>query len=531
MPTISQEAQNLIQQYKDWYNSSQRKEGTATVHVDEVASQVAAFYEKIRGLIDWREEHLLRRGAMERILKRRLFLRIGQKIEAYSFVTELIRAGHFPNDKIEETKIDLIQATLDKYIFIVEKSPAPKNEKNRMQLQDWLSSIAACEIEEILDPPRKERILINYMAELMQERIKLKNGLSESQINTQIYIATQRALFKLDNSIIAYHLLKQKFPQWKILRESSFDKNSLEEITFNIYSIWDEIEKELRHPLSEKFYRICERYDTPYLILGDILSADPMKAEEKLNDPELVEAEIKKIYQIRLNRQKSKVSRAAFYSTVSIFLTKIFIALLIELPVDRYYNQFSLESLGLNILIPPLIMLTLILSIRPPSKQNLEKVIMETMKISYAYDEKDTYAIKSSHQNSGIKGFIFMFYALTFIAAFGVTWLLLDAVRFTIASKIIFIIFLSLISFAGTKIRERAKELSVEQERGNFITSIMDWISLPFIQLGKWMSGQWARYNTIAVFLLTLVDLPFQVFIELLEQWRVFIKEKKEEIH
>jgi hypothetical protein len=531
MPTISQKAQNLIQQYKEWYTSSQKKEGAATVHVDEVASQVAAFYEKIRGIIDWREEHLLRRGAIERILKRRLFLRIGQKIEAYSFVTELIRAGHFPNDKIEESKVELVQAALDKYIFIVEKSPAPKNEKNRMQLQDWLSSIAACEVEEILDPPRKERILIDYMTDLMKERIKFKNGISENQINTQIYIAVHRALFKLDNSMIAYHLLKKRFPLWKILRQDATNKNILEEITQNIYSIWDELEKELRHPLSEKFYRICERYDTPYLILGDILSSDPMKAQERLDNPESLEAEIKRIYQVKLRQQKSKVSRTAFYSTASIFLTKIFIALLIELPIDKYYNQFSPESLGLNIIIPPFLMVLLVATIRPPSKQNLEKVIMETMKITYAYDEKDSYTIKSSYKNKGIRAFIFLFYAITFVMAFGITWLLLDALNFTIASKVIFILFLSLISFAGTKVRERAKELSVEKDRENFFMSIIDWISLPFIQFGKWMSGQWARYNTVAVFILTLFDLPFQVFIELLEQWRVFIKEKKEEIH
>jgi hypothetical protein len=56
-------------------------------------------------------------------------------------------------------------------------------------------------------------------------------------------------------------------------------------------------------------------------------------------------------------------------------------------------------------------------------------------------------------------------------------------------------------------------------------------LSLPFIAVGKWLSGQWSKHNTFIVFLVALIDLPFQIFVELLEQWRYFVKEKKEEIH
>ena len=64
MPDISQATQKLISRYHAWQQASLQKEGVATVHVDEVAAKVAAFYERIRGVIDWREEHLLRRTAL-----------------------------------------------------------------------------------------------------------------------------------------------------------------------------------------------------------------------------------------------------------------------------------------------------------------------------------------------------------------------------------------------------------------------------------------------------------------------------------
>ena len=34
-----------------------------TINVDDVAARVASFYEAIRGIVDWREEHLLRKLA------------------------------------------------------------------------------------------------------------------------------------------------------------------------------------------------------------------------------------------------------------------------------------------------------------------------------------------------------------------------------------------------------------------------------------------------------------------------------------
>ncbi len=295
MSELSQSTQKLIQRYQSWHQSQKPLEGISVIHVDEVASAVAGFYEKIRGVVEWREEHLMKRAAIERILKRRLLLAKDSKSIAEPLVLELIRGGHFPNDKIPESKIGEIQKTLEKYIYILETAPHPPKEKMKTQLYDWLLSIAACEIEEILCPPSREKALIEYMMESMKERIQLNEGtiaiggISEEEKNIQIYIAIQRALFKLDNPIITYSLLKRKYSQWFDLKT---DDSRLQELTKNIYSVWENFEKELRHPLTDKFYRICERYDTAYLIIGDIISENPMEIPEKIKSPEELENKI-----------------------------------------------------------------------------------------------------------------------------------------------------------------------------------------------------------------------------------------------
>ena len=534
MPELSQKTQKLIQRYQNWHQSLEKKEGVAVLHVDEVAAKVAAFYEKIRGVIEWKEEHLLRKTAIERVLKRRFFLMEDGEEIAGPLVLELIRGGHFPNDSIEEAKIQTVKRLIQKYIFIMRNSPSPLKKQVKAQLFDWLLGVAACEIEEVLDPQRKERALIDYMTESMMERIEVQEGIfviggiSKEKKQKQIYIAVQKALFKLDSPIISYHLLKFYYPQWQNLPQEQ-----LEKIAKDVYSIWKKIAKDLKSPLTEKFYQICERYDTPYLILGDVLTKDPMAVKERISKPETLEYLTKEAYGKRRLRLKEKLLRAAVYSIISIFVTKILLVLLIEIPFDKYVTgQFSYFTLGLNIFIPSLLMFLMILTIRPPSPGNLQRVILEVMKIAYEGKKKDVYLIKPPPKRGFImEGILFIFYLLSFIISFGIIIWGLQKLEFGILSIIIFLIFLSLILFAGTRIRHRSRELQVEEEKETIITSIFDFLTLPLVRVGKWSSSQWEKFNILMVLFNILIELPFQFFIEFLEQWRYFLREKKEEIH
>ena len=533
MSELSQSTQKLIQDYKNWYYSLEMKEGVLTIHVDEVASRVASFYEKIRGIIDWREERLLRKTAIERILRRRLFLgKEGEKI-ASSLVHELIRGGHFPNDRIEESKIKEVQRLIEKYIFIIENSPSGQNNQ-KMQLYNWLSGIAACELEDILSPHLREKALIEYMYQLMKERIKVREkvftigGIKEGEKNTQIYITVQQALFKLDESLITYHLLQKRYPNW-----SNLERDQLIAITENISLIWENIQKVLSHPLANKFYQICERYSTPYLLLGDIISEDPIKTQERISKPEVLEGLIRKSYNKRLKTLKSRLRRAAFYSTLSIFLTNILVLLAIEIPLVKYITgDFNFLSIGVDILGPTFLMAFLVLTIRPPKKGNLEQVVMEMMRIVYKRETKDVYEVKTSPKRSFLVNIIInLFYLISFCLSFSLIIFGLYKINFPPLSYLIFIAFISLIAFAGAKIRERSKELQVTPERGTFLGFLIDVISLPVLGLGKWLSAKWRKYNVLAVLFSSLIDLPFQAFVEFLEHWSFFLKEKKEKIH
>ena len=540
MPQISEATQKLISRYQSWQKSLGPQEEISTIHVDEVASRVAAFYEKIRGIIDWKEEHLLKRRAIERILKRRLFSKLLSEGEisknsiAEPMVLELIRGGHFPNDKIEEITIEQVQKIINKYVFIANNTTYDQK-KSRIQLYSWLSAIAACEIEEMLSPSSKERALINYMFEIMKQRIRVNEGIlkvkgiTEKETNIQTYIAVQQALFNLDAPVISYHLLKYRYPEWK-----DFALDQLNDIAKNIHLIKNTLEKDLNHPLGDKFYYICEKYDTPFLLLGDVLSKNPTQAREEISNPELLETAITINYNQRVKTLKKRLGRAAFYATLSIFLTNIVSLLVIEMPFNKWVTGyfFNYWAITIDIIGPTFLMFLLVITIKPPKKENLPRVLMEVMKIVYEKGKKDIYEIKKFRKRNIIfETIINLFYLLGFLVILYIIIWALYQVNFPPLSYVIFIIFLSLIAFAGAKIRQRAKELQVIEKKETLFHLIVDPFAVPVIQLGKWLTAKWTRYNVIAVFFSALIDMPFTIFIEFIEQWRYFLKEKKEKIH
>jgi len=523
MAELSQRTQQLIAEYQRWRKSLQPPQEASKIHVDEVASKVASFYERIRGVVDYRDEHLLRKTAVSRSLKRRMLLKKNGRDVADPLVQELIRGGHFQNDFIEESKIGQVKSVIDKYVYILDNNHLGK----QADFYSWILNTAACEIEETLSQPIRENALIRFMKEEMKERIRVKNGLTENEIDEQIYIAVQQSLFKLDPFLIGYNLLKKWFPDWKTLQGERLDLTAK-----SMHLIRQKIENALSHPMAEKFYKVCERYDTPYLILNDILSENTAEDQKQIENPEALEGLIKKAYSAKVRTLKSRTTRAAFYSTVSIFITNILALLAFEIPFTRYSTgHFDYLAMAINILGPTLLMFLLVATIRPPEKRNLAKLILETIKVVYKTDKKDVYEIKAVRKRGiALKMMVLILYLISFLFSFGLIIFGLHWLGLPFCSCIIFIIFVSLVAFTGTKIREKAKELKITDEKESFFSFLLDSLSLPVLKLGKWLSLRWKKYNLVGIFFSSLIDMPFQIFMEFLESWRSFLKEKKEEI-
>jgi len=526
---LTPSVKKLAAEYQRWHESIQLKEGVPTIVVDEVAAKVASFYEKIRGVVDWREEHLLRKTAIERILRRRMLM--GAKEDfAEPFVQELIRGGHFPNEHIPIAKIEEVQKIVEKYFYLLKNSPKEETEKVLAELRIWLLSIAAGEIEETLAPPIRERALIEFMVQDMKQKVLIQGGgtIGEEEINSQIFVAVQRALFKLDEATITYHLLEQRYQNW-----GTFSGAPLQQLALQLPRVKSELQATLQNPMSERFYQLMERHDSPYLIIGDILTNHPLEFEQFSQDASALESAVDESYKTRLQKLKGRMQRAAVYSTISVFLTKVLVAFSIEIPIDKYVTgDFNQTVLWISIAVPPLLMLLLVLSTKTTTEENFKRLMMGVMKITYGKKNGEVLEIPLVRRKGPVlKNFINTIYLLSFLLSFGImSWVLWQA-NFSILSTLIFLSFISLVTFAGTKIRQRGRELFIGKEKQGFLYTIFDLFSLPIIQTGGWLSRQVARYNVLIVIFNFLIEVPFQVFIEFLEHWRTFLREKREEVH
>lgn len=539
MQELSKQTKKLIQQYILAQKYEAPKEKGATLHVDEVALTVAAFYEKVRTVVEWKEEHLMRRAAIIRKLKRRFFdLKLNNFPEnsdtAEGLVLELIRGGHFPNDEIEESKIRDVHDIIDKYIFILKNNPENGAGKAGLNFYNWLLDVAACEIEDALAPAIREKALIEYMFWSMKDSIKVSDKIYERDLlkkgeeGIQIYIAVCQALFKLDKPIISYNLLKYKYPDWQ-----NAGRQLVADISRDIFMVWQDLEKDWTNSLSNKFYTVCERFDTPYLLMGDVLSAgDPQQAEKEIANPSVLENKIRDAYSKRMATMKSRISRAAIYSTISIFATKILSLVILEWIIDlATKSEMNALILAADVLIPTVLMFLIVASIKKPSVKNLNLVVMETMKIAYEREFPDTYEIKLSRKKNFVTRIVLSFaYVFSAFITFGAIIYALNYFGFPITSIVIDIVFIALILFAGTAVAKRAQELTMEKEKEGFLSFLADIFFLPVQGFGKWLSNTWKQYNAIAAFFNALIDMPFTAFVEFLEGWRSFIKERKEEI-
>jgi len=526
-----------LNRYTIYLQNKKRKSSESKIVVDEISSQVASLYERIRKVVDWKEEHLMRRIAIERVIKRRLFLK--KKVEnlAEPLVLELIRGGHFPNNFIEKSKIQKVQSLIERYSFILNHHPALPKGKTTSQFYSQIFKIAACEVEELLNPPsyQKVDILISYMRDVMRKRIVIgqevrkKTKIQEREKDILIYIAVQQALIKLDKPIITYNLLKRYYPGW--FRD---DEESIRNINQRVHLILKTIDHYLSHPLIDKFYNICEMYDTPFLLLGDVVFKNSAEfAKDSLSQPKVLKKLIQEAYEARLSTLKKRMYRSALYSTISVFLTNVFSLYIIEIPFTKFVTgHFNLISSLVDIFVPTFLMALLVFSIKLPPKNNFDLIMNEVNKIVYGGYEETKCEVELYPGKSFILKIIFGFlYLLSFIICLGAIIFFLYKIHFPILSYFIFIIFTSLILFTGSLIRKRARELHMTKEKEGLLSFIIDPFTLPIIYFGKWLSSKWQKYNIVGVFFVILIDSPFVLFVEFLEQWRYFLREKKERIH
>src|SRR5712664_196183 len=86
------------------------------ITVNPIVTKFAFWYERLRNSMEFREDEVILRTTIERILKRRLLLGGNGKTTAEALIKELLWARYLPNNEVGHSKVKEVEETIDIYL-------------------------------------------------------------------------------------------------------------------------------------------------------------------------------------------------------------------------------------------------------------------------------------------------------------------------------------------------------------------------------------------------------------------------------
>ncbi|MBI4136725.1 hypothetical protein HY469_01555 [Candidatus Roizmanbacteria bacterium] len=498
-----------------------------TIAISRTVSELAVLYEKIRTAIEYREDHLLRRAAIERIIKRRLILNENGRGIAEYLVREILWAKYLPENSINTSQIEDVQKTVDKYLFMRNEIVSGRSSVDRSKVSEWLISCAAAEVEEKLAPNPEREAFINFIFQYYKDKVFLRDEKDDLR-EIQVYIAVHRAFAKSNDDYIRFSILKLSYPHLVEKTWKSFQNDSAQ-----IYQSLLDIDQHLKHLIGQKMSRALIKEMAPFLILRDVYEENPDKFEDLVNNKEEMEKRVERTCRRRYDEIKKRLSRAATRSIIYIFVTKMVFALGIEYPFERYViGDLNEMALGINTLFPPFLMFMALLGNAPPGEDNTKRIINRINEIAYN-DSTGGHKIMLTLHASKRRPLLMFAFGLLYIAAFvmvfgGIAWGL-TLLHFSPVSQMIFVFFVTVVLFFAYRIRQTGREYTIAR-RESFLGPIANFFLLPILSVGKWLSNEVARFNFFIAIFDYLIEAPFKTIFEVFEEWFSFMRRQKEEI-
>jgi len=540
------------QNAKDEFNKE-----APVIKVSQLISRLAFVYEKVRNAVDYEEDHLLRKNAIARILRRQVLIEgVLKDVDSVSLsnhlLVELIRGGYLPNNKIPETKIIEIALMLEKYIYLKNQvsskvqdssnahsgsgtSKDSSNEKNIFVR--WILNMAACEIEEVLAPNKIKQMIVGNMFEVLSGNIALPKELPyENDLEIQIYLSIGRKSLKLDKEMLSFVLFKYYNDSWLDIGRNGIlnpeDKSKIQKIASNIKELSKKIDFQLTHPLAKQLDKVVRRYSLYFNVLSDTIEVDPAKAYSEIQKGEKGFLNlIRKTCEKKYSKAKSRLWRAALRSIIYIFLTKSIFVFLIEIPAIRWFNEpLNIVSLGINIAFPAILLFFIVLMTQRPQRKNTDMIVEGIKEISFiGKEKKQPLILKPERKRHFFVSAIFnLIYSASFLFSIYLIIKGLGFIGFNWVSIIIFLFFLAFVSFFSIIVSRGVKDLMIIERQENLGTFVIDLFYMPIILVGRWLSNNVSRVNIFIFIFDFIIEAPFKILVEIAEDWTKYVRERRD---
>ncbi len=111
---------------------------------------------------------------------------------------------------------------------------------------------------------------------------------------------------------------------------------------------------------------------------------------------------------------------------------------------------------------------------------------------------------------------------------FGVLIALLVAAHFNIASILLFVFFLTFVSYFGLRIRHNARRWKIETYEESTLGLLWNIFTLPIVRTGRWLSAKFSSVNVFVFALDFIIETPFKLVLQTMDSFLNFLKDKRE---
>jgi hypothetical protein len=510
-------------------NDEEAPQDEDVIKVSDTVSVAVSVYETIRNTLEYDEEHLLRRNAIRRILKRRLS-EVDSKKNSSKLLRELIWSKYLPNNKVPLKMIDTVANIFEKYhqMFL----SLDENSKQDKEHYEWLLDVLSSEIETVLGPPCVDEALASYAYQALKKRVTWStNTIKEADQDLQLYIAVHRAVLKSNRATLRYRVLTLYYPKW---RNAKAGDAVVKEVVMNMKKVITSVDDQIYHPSSDGVFRFVRRHAVVFRLISDISRDNPeaMSAAIQSKDTSSIDSAITAAAKDRYKTFRTKLTRTVLRATFFLLFTKSVLAILVEYPFELFVLQTTdYLPLAINILFPPLLLALIGLTVRIPKKKNNAKIIEEVHSL---FGLREDFALVYKQQrpwSRGLLKFIFnLLYVVVFLFVLSLLVYGLRSIHFNVLSIIFFTFFLSLVAYFGIRIRNTRRELVLVDGKRSLMWVLGDVMFLPMIRAGRWLAMRAPKVNIFLFFFDFIIEAPFKATIEVIESWLAFMREKREEI-
>ncbi len=487
----------------------------------------AFVYEKIRSSLEFQEDSLLFKNAIARILRRKYTLDLNPK--APDLVTDLISelswANYINPEGIAKEQSEAMVKIVDRYLIFLKNARSIRITKNNLQKMavNWM----ACEIDELFHSSSDRDVYLDYVSAVLAENLSVAKDKTISKDSLlQLKIAIYALVLKPDYYLLQHWLIETVYPDWTTLSPDELTKIAR---SFDPY--YNKVSNALNHPDRRKYFQFAKINIAPFILLYRVLITEKLDLVKIKEKPQLLQARMMETYTQTISETRKKVWRGTLRALIFILLTKISLAFIIEIPFDRLtVGSINYLTLLINIILPPSLMLVAGTFVKSPSPKNYAVVAEATANLianNRVSDKKFSLTKRKNTTTSNIFDFIYLLFTFAILA--GTIWLL-TAIGFNFVSIALFFLFVSAVSFFSFRIRNMALELAMKRTRDDALTSTVEFIFLPFIRIGRYLSDRIAAFNPFVLALDFLIEAPLKSIIKITNLWFKFINTKKEDL-